>query len=196
MEGLALAILGASVCMLIVPALVVGALGWFVARGRHGAIGAIVGALLGAVIGCIAVTATFFEDVWSPPAIVAIDAPAGFAHEWVYVVGDPTVSTELDWRGIDAPFMARHTTLTVPRSGVVRVRSLDRLDGGHVEATLSIAGSPARPSMGRAGLSLPHGFGSGRVVAFGFAPYPGREPEPPVDPAALAARVTELERER
>lgn len=196
MEALALAILGASVCMVVVPALVVGALGWFLGRGRHGWAFGLMGAMLGGLVGCVAVAATFFEDAWSPPATVEIEAPPGFAHEWVYLVGDPSSSLELDWRGIDAPFTSRHARLTVPRSGVVRVRALGVLDGGHVDATLSIAGGPAAPSMGRSGLALPPGFGSGRMVAFGFAPYPGTEPEPPVDPAALAARITSLEQER
>ena len=47
MEGLALAIALASLCMLITPALVFGTIGYVVSRGRRGWVGALVGVVLG-----------------------------------------------------------------------------------------------------------------------------------------------------
>ncbi|MDQ3032708.1 MAG: hypothetical protein M3Y87_09845 [Myxococcota bacterium] len=196
MQGLALAIFGAMLCMVAVPALAAGALGWLVARRRAGWLGALVGALLGGVLGAIAVTATFFEDVWSPRPTVTVEVPAGFAHEWVYLVGDPSSSVEVEWSGVDVPFSARSGRIAAPRSGIVRVRTLEHLDGGNVGAQLSIDGTLGPESQGSGGLNTPPGLGSGRVVTFGFASYPGTEPEPPTDPAALAARILLLEQER
>lgn len=196
MEGLALAIFGAMICMVVVPALFFGGLGWLALRGQYGWVGGLVGAALGVGVGAIAVTMTFFEDTWSPPRLLELEVPAGFAHEWVYVVGDPAVSTEVAWSGVSLPFTSPRGRVSVPRSGVVRVRSLAHLDGERVDAVLVRGGGSGPRNVSFAALTLPPAAGSGRVVAFGFAPWPGREPEPPSDPDALAARIAELERER
>ncbi len=174
MGGLAIAIGAASLLMIAVPAGVLGTLGYLVMRKRAGALGAVAGALLGATGGVLAVTATFFESTWSPQPTLTLDVPPGFRHEWVLIIADPASPTELVWAGVDAPFLSQSARLKVPPSGVVRVRALGRLDGDDVRATLSTGAT----SWGRAGLNAPPGLGgSGRLVAFGFVPYPGKEPE-------------------
>lgn len=196
MEALALAIAAASLALVAVPAVVFGSLGYVALRkraGAAGAVGAVLGALLGAGAGALAVTATFFESTWSPPIALRLDVPAGFRHEWVVLIADPAASADVAWGGVDAPFLSRQGRLAVPMSGVVRVRDLGVLDGGDVEATLSTG----QKQWGRAGLNAPPGVGPGRLVAFSFAPYPGREPDlGALDPAALGALLREREAER
>ena len=191
-DGLAAAIFGAMICMVLLPASLLGGVGYLLARRRRW-IGALVGVAIGLSGGALAVLGTFYESTWSPPPTLTVDVPPGFAHEWVYVVSDPRVTTELAWTGHDLPFTSRHADIAVPRSGVVRLRSVESLENGAIEATLTHPGGTSPHSVAFAALTLPTG---GRVIAIGFARWPGREPEPSGDPDALAARITALEAER
>jgi hypothetical protein len=193
MAGLALAIGAACIALVFAPAAIGGVLGYLALRGRVGAFGALLGGLLGAGAGALAVTATFFESTWSPPQTLLLEVPAGFAHEWVVLIADPTASADVAWGGFDAPFTSRRARLAVPSSGVLRVRDLGPLDGADVEAFLSTG----KRQGGRASLNAPPGVGPGRLAAFHFASYPGREPDlGSLAPAALAARLRALEAER
>ncbi len=193
LDGLAAAIFGAMICMVLLPASLLGGVGYLLARRRRGWIGALVGVAIGVVGGALAVVGTFYESTWSPPPTLTVDVPPTFAHEWIYVVSDPGVATELAWTGHDLPFTSRHAEIAVPRSGVVHLRSVASLENGAIEATLTHPGASSPRSVGFAALTLP---GGGRVIAIGFARWPGREPQPPDDPDALAARIATLETER
>lgn len=193
MEGLAIAIAVASLAIVVVPAGLGGVLGYVALRKRQGALGALAGALLGGAGGVLGVTATFFEDTWSPPPSLTIEAPPGFAHEWVVFIADPSAGTAITWTGVDAPFTSRRARIAVPASGVLRVRDLGRIDGGGVRARLATGveatGAVAKPA--------PPGIGPGRFVAYGFAPYPGREPDlGSLEPGALEALLRAREAER
>lgn len=185
MNGLAIAIFIGCLFLLIGPALLGGWIG-----GRFGKGGRVGGAMLGIGVGFLVTTATFFESTWSPPPRLTLEVPEQFPHEWVYLITDPSSSTEVRWSGVDAPFMSRSTTLKVPPSGIVRVRDLGRIDGDNVEATLS----NGKKQWGKAGINAPKAFGGLRMVAYGFVEYPGNEPEPgSVDEATLSALLTSRE---
>ena len=193
MDGLALAIVLASLCILIAPALVFGSLGYVAARKRRGWLGALIGVVIGLGAGAVGVVATFMESTWDPPGELTLEVPPGFAHEWVLILADPTVSTEIDWRGLDVPLMARTASLAVPPSGVVRVRALGMVDGGDVRAQLS----SGETQWGIVAMSAPSGVGAGRVVAYCFRPYPFCQPDlTPTDPDALRALILEREAAR
>jgi hypothetical protein len=193
MEGLAIAIAAASLAMVVVPAALGGVLGYLALRKHQGAVGALVGALLGGAGGVLGVTATFFESTWSPPPSLTIEVPPGFGHEWVVFIADPSAGATITWAGFDAPFTSRHARVAVPASGVVRVRELGLLDGGGVRARLSTGVD----ATGSASKGAPPGVGPGRLVAYVFAPYPGREPDlGSLDPAALGALLRAREAER
>lgn len=192
MGGLAVAILLASLCIGLVPSMLLGALTFFVLRKTRARWpGAIVAALLGAGVGALAVTATFYESVWEPPSPLVFEVPPGFRHESVVLILDPTVSAEVDWSGVSMPFVARRGRVTVPASGVVRLRELDSLTLTQVDASLSTN----VPSTGRSGFSDPTvGYG----LVYLFVPSgAAREPDlGALEPAALVALIREREAER
>ena len=193
MDGLALAILLASLCILIAPALVLGTLGYVVSRKRRGWLGALAGVVIGLGAGALGVVATFMESTWDPPMELTLEVPPAFAHDQVLIVADPTASTEIDWRGLDVPLMARTASLAVPPSGVVRVRELGALDGGGVNAQLS----SGETHWGMTAMNAPSSLGGGRVVAYCFRPYPFCQPElTPTDPDGLEALILEREGRR
>jgi hypothetical protein len=184
-EGLAAAIFCAMIALVVIPGVLGALLGRALAKESRVA-GAIVGGVVGVSIGGVAMGFAFFEDVMRPPPRLTLEAPPGFAHEWVFVVGDPSVSRALVWEGSWTP----EAQMSVPRGGVVRVRELGRLDGELVEVSLD-----GRPSVSFGACNAP-GLGAGRVVMYGFAPWPGTEPEPDCsDAAALEARLRALEAE-
>lgn len=121
MGGLAVAILLAMVFMLVVPVVVL------VLIAKRFGTGAVIGAVIvGLLIGVLAVTATFMESTWSPPP--AINLIGTSEQTYIVVVADekapPVVMT-----GSTLPFMQRKTTLQVPDDGVIRVQSLEPLQG-------------------------------------------------------------------
>lgn len=187
-EGLAAAIMLAMACMVTTPAALFGAMGYFALRRRKlGFAGALGGVLFGVAIGGVAVGFTFFEDTMRPPAHLEVQAPPGFAHEWVILIADPSASTSVEWEGWWTP----SARVSVPSSGVLRVRELGRLDGESPRVTLN-----GRDHRGSAGLALPASMGGGRMVAFTFADWPGTEPDVgSMREEALAARIRELEAE-
>lgn len=190
-DGMATGIMLAMICILAVPVSLFGAIGYLVFRQKKGWgwLGALLGVGLGVLLGVVGVGFTFYEDTMSPPPHIEIDVPEGFAHEWVFFLEDPTSSTEITWGGLWSP----SARISVPRSGVVRVRALGQLDGGNTQATLS----DGRPHNGFSGLNLPAALGGGRMVAYCFVGWPGREPDvSTMDEATLTARITELEAER
>jgi len=193
MGGLALGIGIVIVVMVLVASAIGGTVGWLLLRRRAGAVGLVLGGAVGVGVGLLAVTATFFERTWSPPNELVLKAPAGFSHEWVYLVGDPTVDRDLQWSGGSLPFTRRVAALEVPRSGVVRLRHQFELQGW-TEARLEVGGVFSAVDNGMSWSSLPPP--GGRVVGFDFSEYPGTKFSPRDDPEALAARIAALESER
>jgi len=195
--GLAAAISLASLCILVVPALLGAVAGYFaLRRWNRGVVGAVVGALLGAVGGYIAVMATFYESTFDPPVEITFEVPAGFHHDDVVLVEDPT-APEIPWTGVDMPFRSRSARLPVPLGGVVRVRSIDELAGGDRRARLA-SGVESR---GFVEQPTPPGMPQGTLLVFSFAPFDARhEPELPIefgdDPMTLSQILLARESER
>lgn len=189
MGGLAWAIAAASLCLLVAPALIGGALGYFVLRKRAGWLGAVLGALGGVVLGGLGVAATFYESSWSPPSTLIIDAP-GLRHSQVIFVEDAAAANDVVWTGFSMPFTARAGRVTVPASGVIRVRTTAWIYGREVRASLTTGQTET-------GLSVLEAPGVGHLVVLDFAPYPAAVPDiSSLTPAELARMVTEREAER
>jgi hypothetical protein len=181
--GLAAAIGLASLCMVVLPALACGALGGRALRGRAPVAGWIGGAVIGGGLGFLAVTATFYESAWDPPLEIRFEAPPDFRHHTVFLLADPSVSTEIPWTGLDVPFSSPRAEMTLPSSGVVRVRSVDALSSHDRVAYLG-----GRRSYGFSSRPAPAELGATSLVSFDFEPYTGGE-DGEDDPSALAERI-------
>jgi hypothetical protein len=178
MEGLAIAILGASLCLLVVPALVLAGLGYFALRNvggnKGGALGAAAGLVIGLLVGGLVVTYTFFESTWNPPLEITFEMPAGYPHETVIMLEDPAATADIPWTGLDAPLSTRSATIPIPRSGVLRVRSVTDLMTHDRAAHLS----DGRVMMGMIMRPAPPGLSASQLVVFDFAAYgTAREPD-------------------
>ena len=192
-DGLAAAIGLAMVCMIAGSIAVLGTIGWAITRKKKGAAGAIGGIALGALVGVAMVYFTFYQEDYpgahAAPPRLDFEVPAGFAHDWVVLIEDPNAPTEIEWaEGEQVGFV------TVPSSGVVRVRSmagleypdarlLRRLFGGYLE------GRDSRPPIAELG---------GSVWMFRFRPS-NELTEPDLGGMSddeLVARVRALEGER
>lgn len=182
MGGLAAAIGLASLCILVVPAALGGALGYFALRKWSGALGALLGAVLGAGTGVVAVAATFYESTFDPPVAITFEAPPGYRHDDVILLEDPS-APEIPWTGPNLPFVSPEARLPVDRGGVLRVRSLLELQTNDREGFLATG----ERAWGFAMYPAPPGLSATSVVVFDFAPYGARrEPELPYPDEAEA----------
>lgn len=192
MEGLALAIAIASLCILVTPALLFGGVGYFVMRKRAGVLGAVAGVALGLGLGALVVVATFMESTWSPPVELTLEAPPDLRHRSVILLEDASAPTEIPWSGLEIPLSSPSARLPIPASGILRVRSLE-LVRTHDRVVRLSSGEEA---LGMAFLNPPPGIRASQLMYFDFAPHPSPEPDPSLmDPAALAAFVRAREAE-
>ena len=195
MEGLALAIFAASICMLVVPGLVLGAIGYLALRTKRGAaVGAVVGLAIGLGLGALAVTYTFFESTWDPPVHITFVTPPGYVHETVILLEDPTASLDIPWTGLEMPLASRSAIMTLPRSGVLRVRNVSDLMTNDRTAELS----DGRHMWGMIMQPAPPGLGASQLIVFDFM-MSGTRSEPDMGmmtPEALAATIRAREAER
>lgn len=139
MGGLAVAIGLAMLAMLIVPVVVL----VLIAK-RFGAVPMIAALVLGLVVGVLAISATFFEDSWSPPMRVVLE---GQTNEAVIVVVADENAAPLVITGSDLPFMEKKTVIQVPPNGLVRVKSLEPLYGQNLNARRGDVGASGFGSM-------------------------------------------------
>ncbi|MEM9068448.1 MAG: hypothetical protein AAGE52_08075 [Myxococcota bacterium] len=163
-SGLAIAILLAMICMVIGPALVLGLVGYAVARGRarkNGAGGTLAltlgGVVVGVLIGGAAVLLTFFESVFDP--VVVFEVPPNFDKPEIFLLEDPSASLEFEW----GTFGLRGSA-PVPASGVVRVRTMGKLDHGPYTVELSTG----QHNWGMASFPSPPGIPGPSVRCFSF----------------------------
>jgi len=192
MEGLALAILLASICILLTPALLFGGVGYFVLRKRAGILGAALGVALGLGLGALIVVATFMESTWNPPVELTLDVPPDLRHRSVLLLEDPTASAEIPWSGMEIPLSSPSAHLTIPASGFLRVRSLEMVRTHDRVVRLSTG----ETAWGMAFLNPPPGLGATQLMYFDFVAYPSPEPDPSLmDSVALEAWVRAREAE-
>lgn len=191
MEGLALAIAIASLCILVTPALLLGGVGYFVMR-RARVLGALGGVALGLGLGALAVVATFMESTWNPPVELTLETAPDLRHRSVILLEDPNALTEIPWSGAAIPLSAPSARLPIPASGILRVRSLELLRTHDRTVRLS----SGEEAVGMVFLPAPPGVGASQLMYFDFVPYPSPEPDPSrMDPAALAALIRAREAE-
>lgn len=195
MEGLALAIFAASICIFVVPGLLLGAIGYFALRTKKGgAIGTVLGVVIGLGLGALGVTYTFFESTWDPPVHITFVTPPGYVHETVILLEDPTASLDIPWTGLEMPLSSRSAIMTLPRSGVLRVRSVSDLMTNDRTAELT----DGRRMWGMIMQPAPPGLGASQLIVFDFM-MSGTRSEPDMGmmtPEALAATIRAREAER
>ena len=152
--------------------------------------------VLGVGCGMLVMIATFYESTWAPPPQVTFNAPPGFAATWVIMLEDPTVSTQLTWQGRELPFSGKRTSIDVPLSGIVRVKSLGALSG-RVDTT--VTWSDGSTSTGQGGGPAPRSTGAVSFSAFnrakvGASDDTGQADPPFGDTEALGAYIAARER--
>lgn len=158
-SGLALAI---AICMVL---MVLGALVLFAFAGRALTRGSspsrrllitTLMALVGVGLGWLLVMATFYESSWSPPPRLQLVIPPGFDAPVVVLLQDNRAPQTVEWRGGGLPFTAATAEISVPPTGIVRVRSFGPMAGrGDLEVTWpdgrrspGAGGGPGPPSTG------------------------------------------------
>ncbi len=161
MGGLLVAILAAMAGMVgIGTAIGVGA-GFLIARlaglQKRARVAAIaVSTLFGLLAGNAWVAATFMESSWNPPPELHMALVPGFAAPFVVVIVDPARGVPLIWSGGKLPMTVARASISLPASGIVRVRSLGEAEGrgdlvpvySDGATSSSLAGGPAPPGLG------------------------------------------------
>ena len=159
-SGMALAIMIAMILIVSIPGVVLGAIGYVVGKKRAdgerkgGLVFGCGGFVLGAALGVLGVVLTFYEDTFEPT--MALQTPAGFAHDSVIILEDPTASTRLDWNTTRS-----EARLASPASGVVRLADLEDFSGRGFfavlpsgDTTIGFSSRPAPPGLSPARVVL------------------------------------------
>ncbi len=196
-DGMAWAIVLAMALMILCGILLGVLVSRTVARRWVGTNRSVAGLVFGAIglgAGLLAVTATFYESTWSPPPQMTFNTPQGFSKAWVIALEDPAATAELVWKGWEMPFRGKTTVVSVPPSGVVRVRSLAGVSG-RVDTT--VLWSDGSRNTGQGGGPAPK---STRAVSFSAYNRVGTDSLTQADPPfgdsdALGAYIALLERE-
>jgi hypothetical protein len=197
MSALAMAILFASIGMLVLPTVVVLLLALYVPgikTSRYRSVMIAGGVALSAMIGCAWMTATFYESVWSPPPSVLLKLPPNFAHPNIIFLEKPSAPLELAWHGVDLALMTKRIEIVVPASGVITVRSLEGMSGvsPHVTTTenTTINGFSSGPG--------PAGLGASRYISMVLPDTSAAQDAALsrilIDPTAFAAYLREREK--
>jgi hypothetical protein len=177
MDAMAWAIRVASWLLMAAPIAAGGWLGHRVLKNRWGLNA---GMTLGAVVGLALVLRSFQEPLSQGNPTLQITVPSNFAHESVIVISDSSATQEVIWSG-------GHALLAVPKSGVVRLKTLGVLDGHEVDARLDRKAYSAYGTLNLDGA---------RLTFYNFA-YDRKEPALDLMPQAeLAKYVREREAER
>jgi hypothetical protein len=177
MDTMALAIRVASWILVALP-IAIG--GWLGRRWLKNRVGLNIGMIVGSLVGVGLDLWFFHESISQPAPVLEIHAPADFAHESVILIEDPRTRTEVVWsRG--------HAQLDVPKSGVVRLKTLGVLDGHDIEARLNSQNYYGYGSMN---------FERTRLAMFNFAYHPQEPDIGLMSDEALLAYVHEREAEQ
>jgi hypothetical protein len=164
--------------------------GWLCYRRLRSRSGNALAISLGAAVGVFLLLSKFLNSAASSTPTLTLDIPADFAHESVVLITDPSVTSAVVWSGGDWPFSVKQGHIAVPKSGIVRVKSLGIIDSHVVDAVLSD---------GRIGRAFTVAeIGSARAASFNFVEEDERK-EPAMDVAnspKFSAYIRERERER
>ncbi len=138
MGGLAVAILLASVLLLVAPAAILFFVAMALAKANKRRVAIALGAAtFGLAAGVVTVAATFFESSFSPTNRLLLQISPEMKHDWVVFLEKPGAPQSLHWRGANLPFMSKSADVIVPASGVVIVNSLDNAAGGAAQAFIA-----------------------------------------------------------
>lgn len=94
-------------------------------------VGAFVGAIVGIVLAFQQPVQRWIEPPPEHPRLI-IEVPTDFKHELVIFLTDPSVDTQIQW---DEP--SNEGRIKAPKSGIVRLHSLGRIDNQLTYARLS-----------------------------------------------------------
>jgi hypothetical protein len=86
-------------------------------------------ACVGGVVLALCACAESARSARTAAPLLQMAAPRDYTHASVILIGDPTATEELEWTDGKA-------RLAVPKSGVVRLKSLGLVDSGQIEAQL------------------------------------------------------------
>jgi hypothetical protein len=193
-SGLAIAI---GICMIL---LVLGGVALFALLGRaltrklpptRRRLVLVLMALAGAGLGWMLVMATFYESSWAPPPRLSLATPAGFDAPFVILLEDPRAPGTVEWRDSVLPFTAATAEISVPRTGIVRVRDFG-LMAGH--ADLGIVWPDGTQGFGAGGGPGPPGTGARSYMIIARPGAPPSDGLEFVEPAALTAYIAQRER--
>jgi hypothetical protein len=150
-------------------------------------------ALVGAGIGWLLVMATFYESSWSPPPRLQLATAPGFDAPVIVLLEDSRAPGAIEWRGGGLPFTTATAEISVPPTGIVRVRSFGAMAG---RMDLDAIWPDGRRSPGAGGGPGPPGTG-----AFAYLAVEHPDAPPPgmllmADPPAIAAYIAQRERRR
>lgn len=149
--------------------------------------------LLGVALGCLVVVATFYESLLDPAPQVRLAVPPGYQGVRIFLLEDPERGLPLVWQGGGLFSGGRYAEVSVPASGVVRVRSLRPEEPGRAELDVVWGEGEGAQNGGGEG---PPGTGARsymiveRVDAWAHGPPPAL----PEDPAALGGYIVARER--
>jgi hypothetical protein len=197
-QGMALAIFGAMILIVLAGLLLGVLLGRIVFRGfgwgrSKQLVASLVLGAAGLGAGFLAVIATFYESTWAPPPQITFVTPPGFRQDWVFVLEDPTVSRQLVWQGVEMPFSGRTATVDVAAHGIVRVQKIGAL-GGRVD--IRVRWSDGSSSNSQGGGPAPTSTGATVFSAFNRVKASDTAVvDPPFDDRdALGAHIMQRER--
>lgn len=155
-------------------------------------------ALVGAGLAWLLALWCFSPASWSPPPRLSLTAAPGLDAPVVILLEDPRATQTVAWRGGALPFTATAAEVSVPPSGVARIRSFGPMaDNLHAEVTWSDGRTAYVAGGGRPG---PPGTGA---RAYLIIEPPDAPPEAhipgapqPSDPQAVAAYIAHREGQR
>jgi hypothetical protein len=189
--GMALAIFAAMAAIVTIGLAVGYVLSRGVTRGRSWsgpcrAVAVVAFGALGVAGGVLVVIATFFETTWAPPPRVQFNTPPGFTHTWVFLLEDPSSANRLMWQGIEAPFFGKRTTIDVPMTGIMRVKSLNGISG---RVDIDARWNDGSYSTGQGGGPGPKATGATTVSSFNWVNGKDKDDPPSMDRDVLGAYI-------
>ena len=131
---------------------------------KKGRTGAIAGAVFGLLLVSQGPLRRAFEGAPPQRPELIVEVPADFTHETVIIIADPKVETEVSWNE-----KTNKGHIKAPRSGIIRLKDLGRLDNQLTYCRLS----NGKTNTGLLNSNI-HGA---RIVAYRFTYTLGSEPD-------------------
>jgi hypothetical protein len=168
MGGFVLVILGAMVGMVGIAIAVSMGIGLLITRlgglQKRAKVAVIAGfAAIGLLAGYAWMASTFMESSWDPPHELAIALPPGLAEPFVVLIVDPERGVPVTWSGGDLPTTVRRASVSMPATGILRVRNLEE---GETRGSIMPVFSDGSSSSSSGSGPVPPGFGGTEYLMF------------------------------